>query len=138
MDRLIRIFKSRNAISESAARTPPTGHRTAQRKVGASDEAINEIPVPRPLQSRKRAPPQTIPSIASIPLSLASDVAPALQGIAVVHGIAFDPTKPINTSGGFGDLFVGIHVKEGKVALKRMKHNTEDSTRVSLHPDWQK
>lgn len=29
--------------------------------------------------------------------------------------------KPVNTSGGFGDLFIGIHPTQGKLALKRLK-----------------
>ena len=44
----------------------------------------------------------------------------ALQDMTFINGyIAFESTRPIHTSGGFCDVFVGRHIRYGRVALKQ-------------------
>lgn len=53
------------------------------------------------------------------------------------HRIAFEiPEVPFNTSGGAGDVYLGVHDTVGQVAVKRLRFsnetsNDEDAIRVS-------
>lgn len=67
---------------------------------------------------------------------------PSGPNLIAEHDITFDqPDVPFNTSGGSGDIFLGIHRTEGKVAVKRLRcwdemdsEGEDDAVRVSCAP----
>lgn len=48
------------------------------------------------------------------------------------NDIEIPNAQPANTSGGFGDLFIGIHPTRGKVALKRLRSHDESQLHVRI------
>lgn len=129
MEAFLRMFKSRVALDQMSAPKQTTIDRPSYRQAEAveSSHAPEEIFPSRPPPRISRAPS----SIASPHLSFP----PLSQGTIVTNDITFDPTTTSNTNGGFGDLFVGFHRKQGKVALKRLgvRHNNDKNRRVSSH-----